>query len=113
MVSPPPGIDDRGFGFGGTGKKSFARQFEDYGEAFGLNDTLGCYADLDKGVIAWRCARPLPLVSGRFPAAAWLALSASFKPAAPPPPWLAKTENTWATPTPSRTSSRARRCSLP
>uniref|UniRef100_A0A1I8PRU1 ATP-dependent RNA helicase n=1 Tax=Stomoxys calcitrans TaxID=35570 RepID=A0A1I8PRU1_STOCA len=37
-----------GFGFGGTGKKSNNRQFDDYGEAFGKNDVIGCYLDLEK-----------------------------------------------------------------
>ena len=40
------GKDDMGYGFGGTGKKSFNSQFDDYGEKFGKNDTLGCYLDL-------------------------------------------------------------------
>ncbi|XP_055693754.1 ATP-dependent RNA helicase Ddx1 [Lutzomyia longipalpis] len=35
-----------GFGFGGTGKKSNSRQFDDYGEAFGINDVIGCLLDL-------------------------------------------------------------------
>eukprot|EP00041_Stephanoeca_diplocostata_P030216 m.907818 g.907818 ORF g.907818 m.907818 type:complete len:736 (+) comp23711_c1_seq21:2004-4211(+) len=41
------GTDKHGFGFGGTGKKSYARQFDSYGETYGLNDVLGCYLDLD------------------------------------------------------------------
>lgn len=45
------GTDKHGFGFGGTGKKSFARQFDTYGETYGLNDVLGCYLDLDNGQI--------------------------------------------------------------
>ncbi|CAF4417287.1 unnamed protein product, partial [Rotaria magnacalcarata] len=28
------GTDNQGFGYGGTGKKSFAKQFDDYGETF-------------------------------------------------------------------------------
>ena len=28
----PSGTDKQGYGFGGTGKKSFGRQFETYGE---------------------------------------------------------------------------------
>ncbi|XP_030375469.1 ATP-dependent RNA helicase Ddx1 [Scaptodrosophila lebanonensis] len=36
-----------GFGFGGTGKKSNNRQFDDYGEAFGKSDAIGCMLDLD------------------------------------------------------------------
>ncbi|KAG0720084.1 ATP-dependent RNA helicase Ddx1 [Chionoecetes opilio] len=41
------GTCKNGFGFGGTGKKSNCKQFDEYGEAFGLNDTMGCYLDLD------------------------------------------------------------------
>ncbi|KAK3707993.1 hypothetical protein QZH41_010740, partial [Actinostola sp. cb2023] len=41
------GTDRDGFGFGGTGKKSNAKQFDTYGEAFGINDVIGCYIDLD------------------------------------------------------------------
>lgn len=33
--------------FGGTGKKSNNKQFDTYGEPFGLNDVIGCYIDLD------------------------------------------------------------------
>ncbi|EDQ84054.1 uncharacterized protein MONBRDRAFT_30634, partial [Monosiga brevicollis MX1] len=47
------GIDDQSFGFGGTGKKSTARQFEDYGEPFGLNDVIGCLLDLDNQTMAF------------------------------------------------------------
>lgn len=36
-----------GFGFGGTGKKSNNRQFDNYGRAFGKADVIGCYLDLD------------------------------------------------------------------
>lgn len=45
------GTDNQGYGFGGTGKKSFARSFDAYGEPYGLTDVLGCYLDLDAGVI--------------------------------------------------------------
>ncbi|CAF3440901.1 unnamed protein product [Rotaria socialis] len=41
------GTDNQGFGYGGTGKKSFAKQFDDYGETFGVNDTVGSLLDLD------------------------------------------------------------------
>lgn len=41
------GTDKWGFGFGGTGKKSNNKQFDDYGEAFGMHDVIGCYLDLD------------------------------------------------------------------
>ncbi|XP_001352892.3 ATP-dependent RNA helicase Ddx1 [Drosophila pseudoobscura] len=37
-----------GFGFGGTGKKSNNRQFDDYGEAFGKADVIGCLLDLQR-----------------------------------------------------------------
>ncbi|XP_031845611.1 ATP-dependent RNA helicase Ddx1 [Nomia melanderi] len=47
------GTDKNGFGFGGTGKKSNARQFDDYGEAFGMHDVIGCYLDLVKGEISF------------------------------------------------------------
>jgi ATP-dependent RNA helicase DDX1 len=40
------GTDTFSFGFGGTGKKSNAKQFTDYGEAFGINDVIGCMLDL-------------------------------------------------------------------
>ena len=36
-----------GFGFGGTGKKSNNKQFDSYGRAFGKEEVLGCYIDLD------------------------------------------------------------------
>ncbi|KAH7698167.1 ATP-dependent RNA helicase Ddx1, partial [Aphelenchoides avenae] len=45
------GTDDQGFGFGGTGKKSHDGQFDDYGESFTLEDTIGCYLDLDEHTI--------------------------------------------------------------
>ncbi|XP_064401585.1 ATP-dependent RNA helicase DDX1-like isoform X2 [Halichondria panicea] len=47
------GKDKNGFGFGGTGKKSYASQFDDYGEAYGKGDTIGCYLDLDSGVVGF------------------------------------------------------------
>lgn len=40
-----------GFGFGGTGKKSNARQFDDYGEPFGKSDVIGCCLDFTFGEI--------------------------------------------------------------
>ncbi|XP_023349415.1 ATP-dependent RNA helicase Ddx1 [Eurytemora carolleeae] len=36
-----------GFGFGGTGKKSNNKQFDDYGGAFGKADVIGCFLNLD------------------------------------------------------------------
>ena len=40
-----------GFGFGGTGKKSNNKQFDDYGEPFGKSDVITCLLDLDNGQI--------------------------------------------------------------
>lgn len=45
------GTDNKGFGFGGTGKKSHNGSFDDYGEAFTLNDVIGCFIDLDAGTV--------------------------------------------------------------
>ena len=43
-----------GYGFGGTGKKSNNRQFDDYGGgSFGKSDVIGCYLDLDNMEIAY------------------------------------------------------------
>lgn len=53
LASYDIGTDAESFGFGGTGKKSHRRQFDDYGESFGLNDVLGCYLDLDNRTICW------------------------------------------------------------
>jgi ATP-dependent RNA helicase DDX1 len=47
------GTDKNGFGFGGTGKKSNNRQFDDYGEPFTKGDVIGCYIDLDKEKIGF------------------------------------------------------------
>ncbi|XP_067930064.1 ATP-dependent RNA helicase DDX1-like [Watersipora subatra] len=47
------GTDKHGFGFGGTGKKSNNKNFDDYGEAFGQHDVIGCYIDLDSREIAY------------------------------------------------------------
>lgn len=45
------GTDRETFGFGGTGKKSTARQFDTYGEPFGIKDVVGCYLDLENYTI--------------------------------------------------------------
>ena len=37
----------------GTGKKSNNRQFDTYGEPYGKGDVIGCYIDIDKGMIAF------------------------------------------------------------
>ncbi|KAK2180352.1 hypothetical protein NP493_447g05038 [Ridgeia piscesae] len=47
------GTDNQSYGFGGTGKKSFNRQFDSYGETYGLSDVLGCYINLDDMTIKW------------------------------------------------------------
>lgn len=47
------GTDKCSFGYGGTGKKSFANTFADYGEAFGLNDVIGVFLDLDNFTISF------------------------------------------------------------
>eukprot|EP00731_Ephydatia_muelleri_P007667 Em0004g5a len=47
------GKDKFGFGYGGTAKKSTASQFDDYGETFGRDDTIGCYLDLDGFSVAF------------------------------------------------------------
>ncbi|PHJ22345.1 atp-dependent rna helicase ddx1 [Cystoisospora suis] len=39
------GKDDKSFGYGGTGKKSWNGRFEDYGIAFGQGDVVGCLLD--------------------------------------------------------------------
>jgi len=47
------GTDKQGWGFGGTGKKSNARQFDSYGESYGFNDVVGCLLDRDAGTISY------------------------------------------------------------
>lgn len=47
------GTDQFSFGFGGTGKKSHNRQFDDYGEAFGKNDVITCLLDLERNEISY------------------------------------------------------------
>lgn len=42
-----------GYGYGGTGKKSNNRQFDDFGGPFGKGDIIGCYLDLDNLEIAY------------------------------------------------------------
>ncbi|VUZ40001.1 unnamed protein product [Hymenolepis diminuta] len=53
LASHDIGTDNDSYGFGGTGKKSHRRQFDDYGESFTLNDVIGCYLDLDNRTISW------------------------------------------------------------
>jgi len=47
------GTDQYGFGFGGTGKKSNNRKFEDYGEPYGKGDTVGSLYDTKTGIISF------------------------------------------------------------
>ncbi|KAF5394386.1 ATP-dependent RNA helicase DDX1 [Paragonimus heterotremus] len=47
------GTDAESFGFGGTGKMSHRRQFDSYGESFGIGDVVGCFLDLDNMSIYW------------------------------------------------------------
>ena len=47
------GTDKGSFGYGGTGKKSHAKRFEDYGGSYGLGDTIGCWIDCDSGEIGY------------------------------------------------------------
>jgi len=47
MASLDLGTCRFGYGFGGTGKKSNKKQFDSYGEAFGMHDVIGCHLDLD------------------------------------------------------------------
>lgn len=47
------GVEDRGFGYGSTGKKSCARKFEDYGEAFQAGDIIGCLLDREAHTISF------------------------------------------------------------
>jgi len=47
------GTDKEGFGFGGTGKKSFSANFHDYGESYGLNDVIGCLIDRNQGFVSF------------------------------------------------------------
>ena len=47
------GTCPKGYGFGGTGKKSYNRQFDSYGESFGKFDVIGNYLDLDENVVRW------------------------------------------------------------
>ena len=47
------GADAHSYGYGGTGKKSHNKSFEDYGEKFGKGDCVGCLLDLENGVVAF------------------------------------------------------------
>ena len=47
------GIDDAGFGYGGTAKKSNSRRFDPYGEKYDAGDVIGCFLDLTKKEISF------------------------------------------------------------
>lgn len=48
------GTDQSSWGFGGTGKKSNSKNFQDYGTTFGdRGDIIGNMIDLDNGTISW------------------------------------------------------------
>eukprot|EP01006_Ploeotia_vitrea_P020375 TRINITY_DN52641_c0_g1_i1.p1 TRINITY_DN52641_c0_g1~~TRINITY_DN52641_c0_g1_i1.p1 ORF type:complete len:807 (+),score=96.56 TRINITY_DN52641_c0_g1_i1:258-2423(+) len=47
------GTDREGFGYGGTAKKSFAKQFDDYGIKFGRGDIVGCMLNRDANEISF------------------------------------------------------------
>ena len=42
-----------GYGYGGTAKKSNNRNFDDYGEPYGLHDKIGCCIDFDSRTIEY------------------------------------------------------------
>ena len=56
-------MDKHSFGFGGTGKKSHDKQFDTYGEPFGLHDVIGCLLDLDAATVSFRCVLALLAVT--------------------------------------------------
>ena len=70
------GTDKGGFGYGGTGKKSNAKEFKDYGAAFGEGDVIGCCISLSAGSsssiqytkngAALGCAYELPAAGATF-----------------------------------------------
>jgi len=45
------GRDVYGFGYGGTGKKSYSNEFIDYGETFSDSDVIGCFLDFTKDCV--------------------------------------------------------------
>jgi len=47
------GTGAKSWGFGGTGKKSWKRKFENYGESFKEGDTIGCYLDFEEKTISF------------------------------------------------------------
>lgn len=47
------GTDRHSFGYGGTAKKSHARQFNTYGEEYKQGDVVGCLFDGDQGTLSF------------------------------------------------------------
>ena len=47
------GCDAQGFGYGGTGKKSHAKSFSDYGGPYKKGDVIGCYVDCEAGKVGY------------------------------------------------------------
>eukprot|EP00922_Rhytidocystis_sp_ex-Travisia-forbesii_P040895 GHVS01061053.1.p1 GENE.GHVS01061053.1~~GHVS01061053.1.p1 ORF type:complete len:778 (-),score=106.73 GHVS01061053.1:1691-4024(-) len=54
------GTDDKSFGYGGTGKKSWNNTFEEYGGPFKQGDRIGCLIDRDEQGISF-CLNGQPL----------------------------------------------------
>lgn len=48
------GKDSHGYGYGGTGKKSTANTYLDYGGKYGNGDMIGCLVDMENGKISYR-----------------------------------------------------------
>lgn len=47
------GKDTHGYGYGGTSKKSSGNNFEDYGEKYGDGDCIGCFLDMEGGIVSF------------------------------------------------------------
>jgi len=47
------GMEEQSFGFGSTGKKSWNRKFDDYGESFQEGDVIGCLLDRELQSISY------------------------------------------------------------
>ena len=47
------GTDVRGWGYGGTGKRSHAGRFEDWGRPYGRGDVVGAALDADAGTLSF------------------------------------------------------------
>ena len=47
------GRDAYGFGYGGTGMKSFKNGFDKYGETYATGDIIGCFLDIETNTISY------------------------------------------------------------